>query len=101
MKHLFGLNRDGRRELCFVAKVAKQGRHAVRVKAHPTLFLTTLKRFFDANGLVVTALGGHGVQGVSEIDNPRLERNLLTFQPIGVTPTVVSFVVVKNEREYR
>src|SRR3954452_6344198 len=50
--------------------------------------------------LLVTAAAGHGIVGVQNCDNTSADRNFIAAQPVGVSMSVVSFVVMTDHLRY-
>ncbi len=48
--------------------------------------------------LAVGAVGGHGVEGVTRVDDARLDRNLLSLETVRVSRAIPSLMLGPNDR---
>ena len=49
------------------------------------------------SGVLVAALGGHGVKGVADSNDARAERNIRAGEPVGISVAVPAFVAGADE----
>ena len=77
----------------FQKRIHDTGVRIVRLCQFPQLF----NRFRQVKAFSISTLGGHGVEGISNTDNPGFLGNLFTLIPFGITAAFISFVVGLND----